>query len=371
MKPRISLCMIVRDMESLIPEFVAHLDGIYDQWVVVDTGSTDQTPAQLAAAGAELHHLPWADDFAQARNESLRHATGDWILVLDSDEFPEPGFAAELRALVENPAVGAATLPQQSLQPKGGSRTAHPLRLFRNLPGIRYRYRIHEDATESAQAVLAAHGLGFARLTTPVRHIGYLTEQMTRQNKRGRDERLLTLAIADDPTDLYSRYKLLELYRFWGETAAMPPLADECRLLVEAGIEIHPPQIAGDLADMVAEALYSGDAAGSAAFLESWIPHAGHSGRFHTALGARYETLGRVEEAFAAFEQGLQRAEGDPSWVQIATRALGGLTRLALALGDLTAARDFALAGTQLSPDDAELRLALDVLATLPPADPG
>lgn len=368
MKPRISLCMIVRDAEPLIDEFLAHLDGLWDQWVVVDTGSVDRTVERLAAAGAEIHHQAWAEDFARARNESLRHATGDWILVLDSDEFPEPGFAAELRALVEDETVGAATLPQASLLPNGGCRTAHPLRLFRNLPGLAYRYRIHEDATESAREVLEARGLKFARLATPVRHVGYLREQMTRQNKRARDERLLTLALSDDPTDLYSRYKLLELYRFWGDGAAMGPVADECRLLVEAGIEIHPPFIAGDLADMVAEALNPGNDAAAAAFLESWAPLAGQTGRFHTALGARYESLGRVQEAFTAFETALQLAEGDPAWVQIATRALGGLTRLSLALGDFATARDFATAGVKLSPDDAELRLALDFLATELPA---
>jgi len=366
MKPRLSLCMIVRDTEALIPEFLAHLDGLWDQWVVVDTGSIDQTPALLAAAGAEVHHLPWRDDFALARNESLHHATGDWILVLDSDEFPEPGFAAEVRSLIENPAVGAATLPQCSLQPQGGSRTAHPLRLFRNLEGIRYRYRIHEDPTESVQAALAARGLGFARLTVPVRHVGYLPQQMKGQNKRGRDERLLALAIAEDPTDLYSRYKLLELYRFWGEVAAMVPLADECRLLVEAGIAIEPPHIAGDLAEMVAEALHHDDPAEAGSFLVSWAPYAESCGRFHIALATRYEALGQIDQAFAAFEQGLRLAEGDPSWVQTATRALGGLTRLALGLGEMALARQFAEAAAQMSPDDAEIRLALDFLATLP-----
>ena len=36
--------------------------------------------------GARVFNFPWVNDFAAARNESLRHCTSDWILILDADE---------------------------------------------------------------------------------------------------------------------------------------------------------------------------------------------------------------------------------------------------------------------------------------------
>jgi glycosyltransferase involved in cell wall biosynthesis len=54
--------------------------------VIVDTGSEDETPQIVEDFGARLFHYPWPDSFAEARNESLRHARGRWIFWMDSDD---------------------------------------------------------------------------------------------------------------------------------------------------------------------------------------------------------------------------------------------------------------------------------------------
>ena len=59
---------------------------LVDEIVVVDTGSTDATAAVASRFGARVYPFPWVDSFAAARNESLRHARGDWIFWLDGDE---------------------------------------------------------------------------------------------------------------------------------------------------------------------------------------------------------------------------------------------------------------------------------------------
>ena len=64
--------------------------------VIVDTGSVDETPRIVESFGGRLFHFPWCDDFSAARNESLRHARGDWLFWMDSDDTipPECGRAA-------------------------------------------------------------------------------------------------------------------------------------------------------------------------------------------------------------------------------------------------------------------------------------
>jgi len=54
---------------------------------VLDTGSTDDTVLRARACGATVPHFDWCDDFAAARNAALDHASADWHLVLDADEW--------------------------------------------------------------------------------------------------------------------------------------------------------------------------------------------------------------------------------------------------------------------------------------------
>jgi tetratricopeptide (TPR) repeat protein len=80
---RLTLTIIARDEEAFLPGCLASVRGIVDEIVLVDTGSTDRTREIARAAGARVLRRPWRDDFAWARNEALRVATGDWILFLD------------------------------------------------------------------------------------------------------------------------------------------------------------------------------------------------------------------------------------------------------------------------------------------------
>src|SRR5207249_9840407 len=75
---RVSLCMIVKNEEDNLPACLASAAGLFHEVIVVDTGSTDRTREIAAACGARVFDFPWVDSFAAARNESLRHATGDW-----------------------------------------------------------------------------------------------------------------------------------------------------------------------------------------------------------------------------------------------------------------------------------------------------
>src|SRR3989338_2192906 len=89
-KPWLSLCMIVRDEEQFLEDCLRSVQGLADEIIIVDTGSKDKTKEIAARYTPAIFDLPWQDDFALARNESLKRATGDWILVLDADEVLSP-----------------------------------------------------------------------------------------------------------------------------------------------------------------------------------------------------------------------------------------------------------------------------------------
>src|ERR1700729_4173828 len=82
----VSLCIIARNEAANLAACLGPLTAIVSEVIVVDTGSTDDTRAIALASGARVLEFPWCDDFAAARNESLRHATGEWVLWMDADD---------------------------------------------------------------------------------------------------------------------------------------------------------------------------------------------------------------------------------------------------------------------------------------------
>ncbi len=84
--PTLSLCMIVKNEENFLGQCLDSVKGLVDEIIIVDTGSADRTKEIAGRFTDKVFDFEWCDDFSAARTESLRHATGDWILVLDADE---------------------------------------------------------------------------------------------------------------------------------------------------------------------------------------------------------------------------------------------------------------------------------------------
>ena len=110
-RAKVSLTMIVNNEQENLQRCLASVEGIFDEIIVVDTGSTDRTKEIVREFGAKLFDFPWIDDFAAARNEALSHATGDYVFWLDADDVVEPAERVKLVALLaglrrSDPSVG-------------------------------------------------------------------------------------------------------------------------------------------------------------------------------------------------------------------------------------------------------------------------
>jgi len=86
----ISLAMIVKNEEATLAHCLESVKSLVDEMIIVDTGSSDRTIDIAREFGAQIYHFKWCDDFAAARNESLKFCKGDWVLILDADEAIDP-----------------------------------------------------------------------------------------------------------------------------------------------------------------------------------------------------------------------------------------------------------------------------------------
>jgi glycosyltransferase involved in cell wall biosynthesis len=196
---RIALVMIVRDEARSLERCLVSARPWVDEMVVVDTGSVDATIGIARRIGARVERFDWCDDFAAARNAALAFTDARWRLVLDADEWITHG--GESLASLRWPG-GSDFIGRISVSSLFDSRDASieeaPSWLPRLLPrGVGYVGRVHEQPDSA---------LPRRRLPLVVAHDGYLDAQQAR--KAGRNERLLTLALAAAPDDAYLRYQL-------------------------------------------------------------------------------------------------------------------------------------------------------------------
>src|SRR5262249_9372195 len=98
-RPRVSLCVMVKNEEDNLPVCLGCAADLVDEVIVVETGSTDRTKEVALQARAKVFDFAWVDSFAAARNECLRHATGEWIFWLDADDRLDEENRGKLRAL--------------------------------------------------------------------------------------------------------------------------------------------------------------------------------------------------------------------------------------------------------------------------------
>ena len=194
----VSLCMIVRDEAHNLDECLSPVSELFDEIVIVDTGSRDETKEIARQFTPHVYDFPWCDDFSAARNESLRHATGDWVFWLDADDRVRPDQLPRLRETLATVDDRQRIVLMNTVLPPWETNQDSVLvthrRLFRRHPCIRWRGRVHEQLTPDGSG--PRHEFEFSDVQ--IEHVGYC-DQATNERKARRKLRLLRMDYAVDP----------------------------------------------------------------------------------------------------------------------------------------------------------------------------
>jgi tetratricopeptide (TPR) repeat protein len=217
---RLSLCMIVRDEQEMLPRCLSAVAGAIDELIVVDTGSSDATIEIARSFGARVIELAWTGSFAEARNVSFDAADGDWLMYLDADEVLVAEDAALLRSLTGRTWREAFYLAETSYTGDADDGTAvthNALRVFRNRPEYRFEGRLHEQIAHRLPGYLPER---IEATGIRVEHYGYLGVVRDSRQKSSRNIELLRLQQAESSPSAFLHYNLGCEYAAAGERAA-------------------------------------------------------------------------------------------------------------------------------------------------------
>lgn len=201
---KLSVSMIVKNEERYLPECLESIKDFVDEIVITDTGSVDKSKEICSRYTDKLYDYKWDDSFANARNNSLKKCTGDWIISLDADEVIPAGTFLYIYDLILNGKSDAYIFPIRNLMPDKTYSISTTTRLFRNVPGVEFKGRVHETVDKS----LGKLNMTWTNATQPFIHYGYLKGA----NKTPFYRDLCLKALQDDPTNFEPYYNLGKIF---------------------------------------------------------------------------------------------------------------------------------------------------------------
>jgi len=197
---RLSQVMIVKNEERHIERALGWAKDIAFEQIVVDTGSTDRTIELAEKMGAKVCHFKWINDFGAAKNFAMDQAKGNWIAILDADEYMPHEDTIKLMEILNEIQSDPALLKKydgiqnswvQLDDNNNVTSTLTNVRIFKNSLQLRYKGKIHEVITIRNQTYNASN--------LRIMHTGYAGSVVVDTDKMERNLKLLKEELNKDP----------------------------------------------------------------------------------------------------------------------------------------------------------------------------
>jgi tetratricopeptide (TPR) repeat protein len=302
--------MIVRDEERHLGRCLKSLEGVVDEIIVVDTGSADRTVEVAEACGAKVTDFPWCDDFSAARNESLNHATGAWIIWVDADEVIPEGEGKKIRKLTEEPLDRGFTFILRVIDPvTEAMRVSYrQLRVFPNHLEIRFEWPVHEQVAPS----LRRKGIRIVDTDIVLLHL----KEERGEEEQEKAERYITIMegwLSDHQDDRGMRFRLAQAYAGQGRD---DEAIRELRWIIgDSRCREEEPAVYRSTLIAYAQACVRGkDHRQAVEALETARRLDTDHILTNLLLGECYLALGETAKAVVFLERGLTHGHGDDSW---------------------------------------------------------
>lgn len=212
----ISVCIITKNEAVKLERCLASIKKADPhntmEIVVVDTGSTDDTIELARKYTDRVYEFAWCNHFAKARNYSVEKANGEYILVLDSDEYiKEFDVEALLHTINEHDdKIGRIHIINEHM--RNGELVKSSQRVSRFFKKELYHYegRIHEQLVLRSNENSLNETLRYETFDMPISvfHDGYDGDVTSIKMKAERNRKLLLLDLEEAGEDPYVLYQL-------------------------------------------------------------------------------------------------------------------------------------------------------------------
>ncbi len=306
----VSVCTIAKNEEKHIEHFLQALkkglNGYPFEIVLVDTGSTDRTKELIEAfteknpeLSLNLSFFEWTGDFSAAKNHAVGLAKNNFVLVLDADEYLTgiDNTCFDLMARQYPQGIGLIKRINQTQLNGIGNATTEEIPRFFDRRLFHYEGIIHEQLIP----------LKADRVSLPITidHYGYVGTPEEIRAKADRNNALLFKMLEDTPDDPYLYYQLGQSYAIIGDSE------NACRYYGK-GLEYDVDPKLDYVRQMVTgygHALLSCGRQEEALGFEGIYEEFKDSSDFLCLMGLIYLRNGKIDEAYAEFENALRAKE--------------------------------------------------------------
>ena len=205
-KDTVSVIMMVKDEEKNLHRCLSSIEGLYDELIIVDTGSTDKTMEICKEYGAKVFEHPW-ENFSFHRNQSVEYASGEWLFQVDADEELDwTGITPkDFRGWLFSQSEDVAGIDFEMDDMRGGRKAIGLTcrRCFRNGKGS-YQKVVHNEIIISGKIAECK--------TLRFRHYGYDLSEEEKAAKGARSIPLLEKRLRENPADYDVYFYLCQFY---------------------------------------------------------------------------------------------------------------------------------------------------------------
>lgn len=210
----ISVCIIAKNEEKYIQGCLERIKPLGFEIIVTDTGSEDNTKEIAEKYADKVLDFAWTDDFSAARNFAAGHASNDWILSLDCDEYIDQADIGAFEPLLvskNKECVGALRLQSLMYNDKGEiTKVLEDVHRFYNRRYFHFVGRIHEQLLHKYKK-----GFVVSRFMLPIKvtHYGYAIQGEEMVKKQERNLKLIAKELEQDRENPYLYFQSGQSYK--------------------------------------------------------------------------------------------------------------------------------------------------------------
>jgi len=229
--------MIVKDGQRYIEQCIESVLPAVTEIIIVDTGSTDSTLEKIKRFNPSVYHMQWNNNFSDARNFSIKYATGDYVIVLDADEVVYSEDLPKLVEVMKNTRSDCLTVRFHNLTDENDDNVFNMhegLRIFKN--GLyRFEGAIHEQPVFNLTDRIPITEQSGIR----IKHYGYLKSN-SGEKKFNRNMTILNEVLEKTPNEPFHLFNMGNQYMSTGDYNAALKYYDKAHELKDIKLAYSP-----------------------------------------------------------------------------------------------------------------------------------